>query len=69
MKTREHNVYNAVQMRTLFESTPFEPTPFEQRPTRKCKSDEKLDFELLSQETDSSKQKTTRNIRPKRRRQ
>ncbi|CAF1390962.1 unnamed protein product [Rotaria sordida] len=71
---REHNVYNAVQMRTLFESTPFEPTPFEptsfeQRPTRKCKSDEKLDFELLSQETDSSKQKTTRNIRPKRRRQ
>ncbi|CAF4266811.1 unnamed protein product, partial [Rotaria sordida] len=62
------------QMRTLFESTPFEPTPFEptsfeQRPTRKCKSDEKLDFELLSQETDSSKQKTTRNIRPKRRRQ
>ncbi|CAF0981472.1 unnamed protein product [Rotaria sordida] len=63
-----------IQMRTLFESTPFEPTPFEptsfeQRPTRKCKSDEKLDFELLSQETDSSKQKTTRNIRPKRRRQ
>ncbi|CAF1255701.1 unnamed protein product [Rotaria sordida] len=66
---KEQNMSNEVQMRTSIEQTQFELIPFEQQPTRKSKSDEKLDSELLSQEINLSKQKTTRNLRPKRRRQ
>ncbi|CAF4131006.1 unnamed protein product, partial [Rotaria sordida] len=65
----EQNMSNEVQIRTPIEPTPFEPIPFEQQSTRKRKSDEKLDSEILSHEIDSSKQKTIRNLRPKRCRQ
>jgi len=57
---KEQNMSNEVQMRTSIEQTQFELIPFEQQPTRRRKSYEKLDSELLSHEIDSSKQKTTR---------
>ena len=59
---------NEVQMRTSIEQIQFELIPFEQEPTRRRKSYEKLVPKLLSHEIDSSKQKITRNLRPKRRR-
>ena len=51
------------------ESIPTEPTTFQQRSNRKRKAEEKYDHELLSLEIDSSKQKITRNLQPKRHRQ
>ncbi|CAF1538567.1 unnamed protein product [Rotaria sordida] len=45
------------------------PTAFQQQSNRKRKAEEKHDYEQLSLEIDASKQKITRNLRPKRHRQ
>ncbi|CAF3338490.1 unnamed protein product [Rotaria sp. Silwood2] len=54
---------------TPMEPIPTEPTTFQQRSNSKRKAEEKHDHELLSLETDSSKQKITRNLRSKRHKQ
>lgn len=47
------------------ESTIREPTVSQQLSNHKGKAEEKHNYELLSLQIDSSKQKTTRNLRPK----